>query len=120
MIGLIRSVLSQLFGALAKAKKPEDKIWLRGLITFIIIVLAVSGLVAYLKLTRSPVLSSPIIQSPTQNQANQVHQDSTGQGSPNVQGVQGDVHIDIDQSDGKVKSQKPADSKSEEKIKDRK
>jgi hypothetical protein len=36
-----------------------------------------------------------------------VQQISTGEGSPNVQGVQGDVTITVDQSKGKTEEQKP-------------
>ena len=36
-----------------------------------------------------------------------VQQKSSGQGSPNVQGVQGDVTITVDQSNGKTQQQKP-------------
>jgi len=38
-------------------------------------------------------------------------QTSTGEGSPNVQGVQGDVTITVDQSNGKTAVQKPSDKK---------
>jgi len=50
--------------------------------------------------------------APTRQQTNQqVQQTSTGEGSPNVQGVQGDVTITVDQSKGKTETKKPADKK---------
>jgi len=51
--------------------------------------------------------------TPPQQQTNSnVQQTSTGAGSPNVQGVQGDVTITVDQSTGKsTTAQKPAAQK---------
>jgi len=46
-----------------------------------------------------------------------VQQSSTGDGSPNVQGVQGDVTITADQSKGKTEAQKPAASKGKQENK---
>jgi len=46
--------------------------------------------------------------APAKQQSNlQVQQTSTGDGSPDVQGVQGDVTITVDQSKGKTEAQKP-------------
>ncbi len=50
--------------------------------------------------------------APTRQQTNQqVQQTSTGEGSPNVQGVQGDVTITVDQSKGKSETETPAEKK---------
>ena len=49
--------------------------------------------------------------SAPKQQTNTVQQNSTGEGSPNVQGAQGDVTITVDQSKGKTEVQKPPEKK---------
>jgi len=73
---------------------------------------------AYLK--RPPqaapqTISPPAAQSTPKTQTNLVDQKSTGAGSPNVQGVQGDVTINVDQSSGTWKD-KPTPKKTAEKT----
>ena len=46
---------------------------------------------------------------------NKVQQSTSGAGSPAVQGVQGDVIITVDQSNGEAKPKKPAEKKPEQK-----
>jgi hypothetical protein len=50
-----------------------------------------------------------------QQPMNQVQQRSTGPGSPNVQGVQGDVTITVDQNGSEAKPKKPAEKKPDQK-----
>jgi hypothetical protein len=59
-----------------------------------------------------PWFSSSVQPKPAAaEQTNQVQQRSTGEGSPNVQGVQGEVTITVDQSKGKTEVQKPPEKK---------
>lgn len=80
-------------------------------------------IVQYADLART-ASSQPVQQSittvqkttPAQQQTNQQpQQTSTGEGSPNVQGVQGPVTITVDQSKGKTETKKPAEKKPPEK-----
>jgi hypothetical protein len=50
-----------------------------------------------------------------QQPTNKLQQSTSGAGSPNVQGVQGDVNITVDQSNGEAKPKKPAEKKPEQK-----
>jgi hypothetical protein len=50
-----------------------------------------------------------------QQPTNKVEQSTSGQGSPAVQGVQGDVTITVDQSNGEAKSKKSGEKKPEQK-----
>jgi hypothetical protein len=62
----------------------------------------------------APTAGCPDDAGPTvakQQTNSNVQQTSTGEGSPNVQGVQGDVAITVDQSSGKTEAQKPPASK---------
>ena len=114
-LGLAGFALFLVFGYLAKVKRNDERRWLSPVAFAIAAVALVGGLgIAYVKV-RKPV--APSIQTgkpaaPTQQQTNQqVQQTSTGEGSPNVQGVQGDVTITVDQSKGKTEMQKSAAKK---------
>jgi hypothetical protein len=89
--------------------------WRRKALVFVAIAVLVAGLaLAYVRKSKRSHPSaqsnvSPITTQQDTNQAqqqkNQVQQTSSGQGSPNVQGVHGDVTITVDQSN--TESQKP-------------
>jgi hypothetical protein len=63
-----------------------------------------------------PITSAPVEPMPPREPAKQqppiVNQNSSGNGSPNVQGTQGDVKIEIDQSTGKTIETGPTKKKS--------
>jgi hypothetical protein len=114
-LGLAGFALFLVFGYLAKIKRNDERRWLSPVAFAIAAVALVGGLVlAYVQASK-PVIPSVQFSkpaAPTQQQANQqVQQSSTGEGSPNVQGVQGDVTVTVDQSKGKTETQKPAEKK---------
>jgi len=116
-LGLAGFVLFLVFGYLANAKRQDEHRWLSPVAFAIAAVALIGGLVlAYVEVSK-PV--PPSVQTnkpavPSQQQTNQqVQQTSTGAGSPNVQGVQGDVTITVDQSTGKTSTEtkKPPEKK---------
>jgi disulfide bond formation protein DsbB len=116
-LGLAGFVLFLVFGYLAKTKRNDERRWL-SLVSFAIATLALVGslAIAYAKVSRSnpPAVQTSTTTIPARQQTNQqVQQSSAGDGSPNVQGVQGDVAITVDQSSGKMatKTKKPAGKK---------
>jgi len=116
-LGLAGFVLFLVFGYLAKTKRRDERRWLSPVAFAIAAVALIGGLVlAYVEVPKPvpPSVQTSKPAAPTQQQTNQqVQQTSTGEGSPNVQGVQGDVTITVDQSTGKTKTEtkKPAEKK---------
>ena len=116
-LGLAGFALFLVFGYLAKAKSKDERRWLSPIALVIAAIALIGGLsLAYVRSPKpapAPVeVAKP--QIPARQQSNQqVQQTSTGAGSPNVQGVQGDVTITVDQSTGKTttETQKPAEKK---------
>jgi|SRR5664279_5200056 len=120
-LGLVGFALFLVFGYLAKIKRSDERRWLSPVAFAIAAVALIGGLVlAYVQASK-PVAPSVQISkpgAPTQQQTNQqIQQTSTGEGSPNVQGVQGDVTVTVDQSQGKTETQKPAEKKPKRKNK---
>jgi hypothetical protein len=119
-LGLAGFALFLIFGYLAKAKRNDERRWLSPVAIAIAAVALIGGLLlAYVQIPKpvppSVQTSKPV--APIQQQTNQqVQQTSTGEGSPNVQGVQGNVTITVDQSTGKTKTEakKPAEKKPQE------
>jgi len=103
-LGLTGFVLFLVFGLLAKVKRRDERRWLFPAVLVMALIALFGGLsLAYLR-TR-PSTSPPTLPQSTsasQQQTNQVQQTSSGEGSPNVQGVEGGVTITIDQSSGKT------------------
>ena len=108
-LGLAGFVLFLVFGYLAKTKRRDERRWLSPVAFAIAAVALIGGLVlAYVEVPKPvpPSVQTSKPAAPTQQQTNQqVQQTSTGEGSPNVQGVQGDVTITVDQSTGKTKTE---------------
>ena len=107
-LGLAGFALFLVFGYLAKVKKSDERRWLAPIAAFAALSALVGGLaLAYFQIPK-PVPPSAQTNTPPaakQPQTNSnVQQTSTGQGSPNVQGVQGDVTITVDQSKGKTEA----------------
>ena len=104
-LGLAGFALFLVFGVLSRLKAKEERRWLGPLASAMAVLALTGGLVlAYLKTGAIPQ-SAPKTQ-PAQAQTNTVQQTTTGKGSPIVQGVQGDVTITVDQSEGTTPKQK--------------
>lgn len=114
-LGLAGFVLFLVFGYLARSKRRDEHRWLAPVAFAIATVALIGGL--FLAYVQVPKPLPPSVQvskppAPVQHQTNQqVQQTSTGQGSPNVQGVQGNVTITVDQSTGKTTTQKKPPAK---------
>jgi hypothetical protein len=104
-MGLAGFGLSLVFGYLAKVKRQDERRWLSPVAVALASLALIGGLaLAYVQTPKAPAspiqTSNPPAQSP--QQTNNVRQSSSGDGSPNVQGVQGDVTITVDQSKGQT------------------
>lgn len=120
-LGLAGFALFLVFGYLARVKKNDERRWLSpAAVALAVVALVGCLLIAYKQL---PKPSPPPVQtirgqpSVKQQTNSKVQQSSTGQGSPNVQGVQGDVTITVDQSTGKTEVQKPPAKKPKQESK---
>jgi hypothetical protein len=100
-LGLVGFGLFLVFGYLGKVKRQDER---RGLsrIAFTLAALAlIGGLgIAYVQIPRPKRPNDT--EQPKPPHKVKVQQNSTGPGSPNVQGVSGDVTITVDQSSGKT------------------
>jgi hypothetical protein len=114
-LGLAGFVLFLIFGYLARSKRQNEHRWLAPVAFAIATVALIGGLfLAYVEVPKPPPPSVQISQpaAPAPQQTNQqVQQTSTGNGSPNVQGVQGDVTITVDQSTGQATTKKTSPQK---------
>jgi|SRR5271157_1916873 len=116
-LGLAGFALFLVFVYLGRAKRYDKRRWLSPAAFAIAAMALIGGLVlAYVQVPKPvpPSVQTSKPAAPTQQQTNQqVQQTSTGAGSPNVQGAQGDVTITVDQSTGKTKTEtkKPAEKK---------
>ena len=99
-LGLAGFALFLVFGYLAKAKSNDERRWLSPVAVALAVIALAGGLApAYVQATKPATQSSSTGKTPQTEaqQTNKVEQSSTGPGSPNVQGVQGDVNITVDQ-----------------------
>jgi hypothetical protein len=107
-LGLVGFVLCLIFGYLGKVKRQAERRWLSpaafGLAAVALVVCLSLAYRQTLKQTSNPPVSS-------QQQTNVVQQSSSGSGSPNVQGVQGDVTVTVDQSTNNEGPKKPTEKK---------
>jgi hypothetical protein len=111
-LGLAGFALFLVFGYLARVKRNDERRWLSPVAVALAFVALAGGLIlSYIPTSKLSPPASPSVEAPTRPQVNKVQQSTTGDGSPAVQGTQGDVTITIDQSSGKTKLQKPADKK---------
>ena len=110
-LGLAGFALFLVFGYLARVKRNDERRWLSpAAVALAVIALLGCLLIAYKQLPQPAPQPAQAIQPqpPAKQQTNSnVQQTSTGEGSPNVQGVQGDVTITVDQSKGNTDAQKP-------------
>jgi len=112
-LGLVGFGLFLVFGYLGRLKRRDERRGLSAVAFALAGVALIGGLViAYLQVPRPK--QPAIVDQSKPSQKVQVQQSSTGPGSPNVQGVDGNVTITVDQSSGKPpadrKQQKPKDS----------
>jgi hypothetical protein len=102
-LGLVGFVLFLVFGALARAKRQDERRWLSPLAMVTATLALIGGLtLAYVqtpKVTSSAATPTPATPVSEQQTNQNVEQHTSGPGSPTVQGVRGDVTITIDQSD---------------------
>jgi hypothetical protein len=116
-LGLAGFALFLVFGALSRIKKDKERRWLGPLAMGMAVLALTGGLtLAYLKSQPQATPQStpaPAPQPAPKTQTNMVEQTTTGPGSPAVQGVQGDVTINVDQSSGAPKEKSPAKTKIE-------
>ena len=114
-LGLAGFALFLVFGYLAKAKRNDERRWLApAAVVLALAALAGGILLSYVQGPKPLPQPAQAVQaaSPSKQQTNSnVQQTSTGEGSPNVQGVQGDVTITVDQSTGKTSTKKPTEKK---------
>jgi hypothetical protein len=110
-LGLAGFALFLVFGYLAKMNKGGERRWIAPMAFALAMAALLGGLaIAYVQVPRAsqPAAQTSQPPAPAKQQTNQqVRQTSTGDGSPNVQGVQGNVTITVDQSKGKTELQKP-------------
>jgi hypothetical protein len=118
-LGLGGFALFLVFGYLARAKRSDERRWLTPTAIALAVVALMGGLlIAYKQIPKPTPQPIQTIQAqpPAKQQTNSnVQQTSTGEGSPNVQGVQGDVTITIDQSKSKTETKTPPGRKPAEK-----
>lgn len=118
-LGLAGFALFLTFGLLARLKRRDERRWLAPLAAIMGVAALAGGMIlAYVKTPRLPVAPPSQTSSapaPSQQQTNQVQQTTSGQGSPAVQGVQGNVTITVDQSSGKTVTKTSAEKKPSEK-----
>ena len=110
-LGLAGFALFLVFAYL-RVRGPKERRWLAPIAAFLAIAALTGGLVlAYLQLPK-PVLTPAKTNKQTQPpQPCAAQQNSTGEGSPNIQCVQDDVTISVDQSRGKTELPKPSTEK---------
>jgi tetratricopeptide (TPR) repeat protein len=117
-LGLAGFALFLVFGFLAKVKKNVERRWVsQAAVTLACAALAGGLILAYIQVPKSPTPSTQTNIAPANQQTNQVQQSTAGPGSPAVQGVQGDVTITVDQSNGETMQKKPAEKKPDQKQK---
>jgi hypothetical protein len=101
-LGIAGFALFLVFGYVARAKKPDRRPWVAPLAFTMAIFALIGGFsIAYLEVRATTARSTPAGQPAAPAIQQRVRQRSAGDGSPNVQGVQGDVTITVDQSTGK-------------------
>jgi hypothetical protein len=107
-LGLAGFALFLIFAYPGKVKKEDNRRWLSPVASACAVVALIGGLaLAYIQLSK-PRSHTPVDQNlnPSQQQTDRVQQNSSGPGSPNVQGVQGDVTVTVDQSSGNMEQKR--------------
>jgi hypothetical protein len=112
-LGLAGFALFLMFAYLGKVIKDEKRRWLSPVAFACAAVTLIAGFsLAYLELRKQDIPQSTTKPAVTVAEpAPAAQQSSNGPGSPNVQGVQGDVTITVDQSTGKTVEKKADNNK---------
>jgi hypothetical protein len=104
-LGLAGFALFLMFAYLGKVKSGDNRTWISP-VAFVLAAATLLGgfSLAYLQMKRTVAPAAAVQNAPATAvpQTNNAQQSSTGAGSPNVQGVKGDVTITVDQSTGKT------------------
>jgi hypothetical protein len=104
-LGLAGFALFLIFTYLGKVKSGDKRKWISPVAFACAAATLIAGFgLAYLQITKpaSPNGSAAKPAATAVQQPSTVQQRSSGAGSPNVQGVNGDVTITVEQSDGKT------------------
>jgi hypothetical protein len=103
-LGLAGFALFLIFGLVAKLTNKSERQWVSRTAVVAAVFTLVSCLaLAFLRTTRSmpqPAGKNVTAGTTSSQQSNEVHQSTSGPGSPAVQGVQGNVTVVVDQSSG--------------------
>ncbi len=103
-LGLAGFALFLLFGLLGRTKRQEDQRRLRRIAIFAALTCLVGGFVlSYIQVTHVPAPSTREQAPPQSSQGQEnkdVQQNTTGPGSPAIQGVQGNVTVNTHQDSG--------------------
>jgi hypothetical protein len=115
-LGLVGFVLFLVFGVLAKVKARNERRWLVPVAISAALVALIGGLgLAYVQVRAAAAASSQpqpsIAPAVAPQKPTTVIQETSGPGSPAVQGVQGDVNITVDQSSPDAPKTKPPTAK---------
>jgi hypothetical protein len=109
-LGLAGFALSLLFSVIAKLANKSERKWVSRTAVGAAVFTLVSCLaLALLRTTRAvpqPGGKVGSVGTTTLQQTNDVHQSTSGPGSPAIQGVQGNVTVTVDQSSGNPSSAK--------------
>jgi hypothetical protein len=110
-LGLAGFALFLIFTYLGKVKSGDKRRWISPVAFACAAATLLGGFgLAYIQIAKPVPPPASVIKpaGPTVPQINHVQQRSTGAGSPNVQGVNGDVTITVDQSNGETSPQQTA------------
>jgi len=108
-LGLAGFALFLTFAMLARVKKNGERQWIFPLACTMAVIALAGGLLLSHERSKRENAEQPLpnetkpMSAPSSNpiqQVNQVDQETEGPGSPTVQGVQGNVTINVDQSNG--------------------
>jgi hypothetical protein len=102
-LGLAGFALFLVFAYLAKVKSADERRWLSPAAVLVALAALLGGLlIAYAQIPKPALPAQTNGASPSQQMPRRVEQISTGEGSPNIQGVQGNITLTIDQSKAKT------------------
>jgi hypothetical protein len=110
-LGLAGFALFLIFAYLGKVKSGDKRKWISPVAFACAAATLIGGFsLAFLQITKTVPPPDSAAKPPASavQQINHTQQSSSGPGSPNVQGVNGDVTITVDQSTGKTAPQKAA------------
>jgi negative regulator of sigma E activity len=97
--GLAGFALFLVFLFVARVKRRDERRWVVPTFIGMAIIALIGGLsLGYVRERNASIAENKTGQTTQQQQNNQVQQTSSGASSPNVQGVQGPVNINIDQN----------------------